>query len=462
MIHPILENDKLKEECGVFGMLRTDGKDVAHSIYYGLSSLQHRGQESAGIAVCNTNGPIGNISSHKDMGLVSEVFRPEVLKSLRGDIGIGHVRYSTTGASNVENAQPLVLSYLKGTLGLVHNGNLINTNALRLSLQEIGAIFHSTTDSEVIAYQIARERTKTTCVEEAVQNTVKLLKGGFALIVMSPRKLVGVRDPLGLKPLCLGRQDGHYILASESCALASVDAEFVRDILPGEIITITKDGIRSDYSLCQKEHAHCVFEYIYFARLDSTLDNISVYDARIRAGKALADTYPVDADLVTGVPDSGLIAAMGYAQQANLPFAFAFQKNSYVGRTFIKPTQEERESAVHLKLNVLKNVVCGKRVILIDDSIVRGTTIASLIHMLKDAGATEVHVRISSPPFLYPCYYGTDVPSNRELIACSHSCEEICQQIGADSLGYLKIEDLPKMTETLPLCKACFDGHYPL
>lgn len=462
MIHPILENDKLKEECGVFGMLRTDGKDVAHSIYYGLSSLQHRGQESAGIAVCNTNGPIGNISSHKDMGLVSEVFRPEVLKSLRGDIGIGHVRYSTTGASNVENAQPLVLSYLKGTLGLVHNGNLINTNALRLSLQEIGAIFHSTTDSEVIAYQIARERTQTTCIEDAVRNTVKLLKGGFALIVMSPRKLVGVRDPLGLKPLCLGRQDGHYILASESCALASVDAEFVRDILPGEIITITKDGIRSDYSLCQKEQAHCVFEYIYFARLDSTLDNISVYDARIRAGKALADTYPVDADLVTGVPDSGLIAAMGYAQQANLPFAFAFQKNSYVGRTFIKPTQEERESAVHLKLNVLKNVVCNKRVILIDDSIVRGTTIASLIHMLKDAGAAEVHVRISSPPFLYPCYYGTDVPSNRELIACSHSCEEICRQIGADSLGYLKIEDLPKMTETLPLCKACFDGHYPL
>lgn len=462
MMHPTLEDDKLKEECGVFGILRTDGKDVAHSIYYGLSSLQHRGQESAGIAVCNTNGPIGNISSHKDMGLVSEVFNPNILKSLRGDIGIGHVRYSTTGSSCVENAQPLVLSYLKGTLGLVHNGNITNMEELRNSLQEMGAIFHSTSDSEIIAYQIARERTKTSCIEDAVLNTTKILKGGFALIVMSPRKLVGIRDPFGLKPLCLGKQDGHYILASESCALSSVDAEFVRDILPGEMVTITKDGIKSDYSLCQKTHAHCIFEYIYFARLDSTLDGINVYDSRIKAGKALANSYPVDADLVTGVPDSGLIAAIGYAKQSGLPFEFAFQKNSYVGRTFIKPTQEERESAVHLKLNVLKSVVQGKRLILIDDSIVRGTTIASLIRMLKEAGATEVHVRISSPPFLYPCYYGTDVPSNRELIASTHTPEEICKQIGADSLGYLKIDDLAKMTGDLPLCKACFDGHYPL
>lgn len=461
MIYPILEDDKLKEECGVFGMLRTDGQDVAHSIYYGLSSLQHRGQESAGIAVCNTSGPIGNICAHKDMGLVSEVFRPDILKSLRGDIGIGHVRYSTTGASSVENAQPLVLSYLKGTLGLVHNGNITNMEELRASLQEMGAIFRSTTDSEVIAYQIAKERTKTSCIEDAVLNTAKMLKGGFALIVMSPRKLVGLRDPLGLKPLCLGKQDDHYILASESCALSSVDAEFVRDILPGEMVTITKDGIKSDYGLCQKTHAHCIFEYIYFARLDSTLDGINVYDSRIKAGKALANSYPVEADLVAGVPDSGLVAAMGYSKQANIPFEFAFQKNSYVGRTFIKPTQAERESAVHLKLNVLKSVVKGKRIILIDDSIVRGTTIASLITMLKDAGATEVHVRISSPPFLHPCYYGTDVPSNRELIASSLTPEEICKQIGADSLGYLKIEDLSKMTGELPLCKACFDGNYP-
>lgn len=462
MLHPILEEDKLKEECGVFGMLRTDGKDVAHSIYYGLSSLQHRGQESAGIAVCNTSGPIGNISSHKDMGLVSEVFSQQTLKSLRGDIGIGHVRYSTTGSSCVENAQPLVLSYLKGTLGLVHNGNITNMEDLRNPLQEIGAIFRSTSDSEVIAYQIARERTKTSCIEDAVKNTAKMLKGGFALIVMSPKKLVGLRDPLGLKPLCLGKQDNHYILASESCALFSVDAEFVRDILPGEMITITKDGIKSDLSLTNSHQAHCIFEYIYFARLDSTIDGVNVYDARIKAGRALADSYPVKADLVTGVPDSGLVAAMGYAKQSNLPFEFVFQKNSYVGRTFIKPTQEERESAVHLKLNILKSVVKDKRIVLIDDSIVRGTTITSLIHMLKEAGAKEVHVRVSSPPFLYPCYYGTDVPSNSELIACSHTPDEICKQIGADSLGYLKINDLSKMTGDLPLCKACFDGQYPL
>ncbi len=462
MMHMLPENDKLKEECGVFGMLRTDGKDVAHSLYYGLSSLQHRGQESAGIAVCNTNGPRGNISAHKNMGLVSEVFRPDILTSLHGDIGIGHVRYSTTGASLVENAQPLVLNYLKGTLGLVHNGNLVNMDVLHTALQKDGAIFHTTTDSEIIAHQLARERTKTTCIEDAVKNTVQMLKGGYALIVMSARKLVGVRDPLGLKPLCLGRQDNHYILSSESCALAAVNAEFIRDIHPGEIITITKDGLKSDYSLCQQKHAHCIFEYIYFARLDSTLDGINVYDARFNAGMVLADSYPTEADLVTGVPDSGLIAAMGYAARANLPFALAFQKNSYIGRTFIKPTQVERESAVHLKLNALKSVVQGKRLVLIDDSIVRGTTIANLITMLKAAGALEVHVRISSPPFLYPCYYGTDVPSNRELIASLHTTEEICRQIGADSLGYLHIEDFSKMTGDLPLCKACFNGKYPI
>lgn len=457
----MLTDDKLKEECGVFGMLHSEGKDVAHSIYYGLSALQHRGQESAGIAVCDTNGPMGNISSHKDMGLVSEVFRPETLNSLHGDIGIGHVRYSTTGGSCVENAQPLVLKYLKGTLGLVHNGNLTNTDELRLTLQENGAVFHSTTDSEVIAYQIAKERTKSATVEEAVLKTAHKLKGGYAVIVMSPRKLIGIRDPLGLKPLCLGKRDNNYVLASESCALTAVDAEFIRDIRPGELITITKEGISSDFSLCQSHNAHCIFEYIYFARLDSTLDGINVYDARIRAGRALAASYPVDADLVTGVPDSGLAAAYGYSLASGIPFGFAFQKNSYVGRTFIKPTQAERESAVHLKLSVLKSVVKGKRLVLIDDSIVRGTTIAGIITMLKEAGAKEVHVRISSPPFLYPCYYGTDVPNNSQLIASSHTLEEICSRIGADSLGYLRLEDLSQMTGDLPLCKACFDNNYP-
>ena len=457
----MLTDDKLKEECGVFGMLHSEQKDVSKYIYYGLSALQHRGQESAGIAVCDTNGPKGNISYHKDMGLVSEVFRPDTLLSLHGDMGIGHVRYSTTGGSCKENAQPLVLNYLKGTLALVHNGNITNTDKLREQLQNTGAIFHSTTDSEVIAYQIAKERTRTSSIEEAVAKTAPGLIGGYALLIMSPQKLIGVRDPLGLKPLCLGKLNDSYILASENCALKAIDAEFIRDIQPGEIITITKNGIHSNYDLCQGKHAHCIFEYIYFARLDSTLDGVSVYDARIRAGKALAKSYPVYADLVTGVPDSGLAAAMGYAQASGIPFGLAFQKNSYIGRTFIKPTQEERQSAVHLKLSVLESVVKGKRLVLIDDSIVRGTTIANLIHMLKKAGALEVHVRISSPPFLYPCYYGTDVPSGDQLIASSHSCEEICSQIGADSLGYLKLEDLDEMTYHLPLCRACFNNQYP-
>lgn len=457
----MLTDDKPKEECGVFGILHFEQTDVAKYIYYGLSALQHRGQESAGIAVCDTNGPKGNIAYHKDMGLVSEVFRTDTLLSLHGDMGIGHVRYSTTGGSCKENAQPLVLNYLKGTLALVHNGNLTNTDKLREKLQNEGAIFHTTTDSEVIAYQIAKERTKSSSIEEAVARTAPGLSGGYALLIMSPQKLIGIRDPLGLKPLCLGKLNDSYILTSENCALKAIDAEFVRDIRPGEIITITKEGIHSNYDLCQGKHAHCVFEYIYFARLDSTLDGVSVYDSRIRAGKALAKSYPVDADLVTGVPDSGLAAAMGYTQASGIPFGLAFQKNSYIGRTFIKPTQEERQSAVHLKLSVLESVVKGKRLVLIDDSIVRGTTIANLIYMLKSAGALEVHVRISSPPFLYPCYYGTDVPSGEQLIASTHSCAEICHQIGADSLGYLKLEDLDEMTCHLPLCKACFNNHYP-
>ena len=309
---------------------------------------------------------------------------------------------------------------------------------------------------------LARERALTNCIEDAMFNIASKIKGGYALVVASPRKLMGVRDPLGLKPLCLGKKDNTYFLSSESCAITSCDAEFIRDIEPGEIISITKDGVKSDIMLVNDKRAHCIFEYIYFARLDSKIDNVSVYDARIKAGMALAKSYPVDADIVTGVPDSGITAAIGYSQQSQIPFALAFYKNSYVGRTFIKPTQEERTSAVHMKLNVLNNVVAGKRMVLIDDSIVRGTTIASLIKMLKDAGALEVHVRICSPPFLYPCYYGTDIPSNKQLIASSLSQEEICKQIGADSLGYMKIEDLSVMTGNLPLCKACFNNIYPL
>lgn len=461
-MYSLADDDKLHEECGVFGIFTPDNKDAKHSLYYGLCALQHRGQESAGMALCDTDGPMGNIYHHKGMGLVSEVFHKETLDTLTGNIGIGHVRYSTTGQSCIENAQPLILNYLKGTLALVHNGNIKNAAELRDSLQKEGAIFRGTTDSEVIAYLIAKERTKCGTIEEAVTKVAGFLKGGYALIVMSPRKIIGIRDPLGLKPLCLGRRGKEYILSSESCALNAIDAEFVRDIEPGEIISITKDGISSDRSLCQCKHAHCIFEYIYFARLDSCMDGISVYNSRIKAGRLLAQSYPVDADLVVGVPDSGLTAAVGYSQESGIPFGLAFYKNSYVGRTFIKPTQKERESAVHMKLSVLPEVVRGKRLVLIDDSIVRGTTIAGLITLLKQAGAVSVHVRISSPPFLYPCYYGTDVPSNKELIAADNSPEEIARRIGADSLGYMKLEDLSAMSDNLPLCRACFNNQYPI
>ena len=452
----------VKEECGVFGIYDLDGGNIAPSIYYGLTSLQHRGQESCGMAVSRTDGERGNVQFHKNLGLVSEVLRKDVVHNMNGDIGIGHVRYSTTGESVAENAQPLVLSYIKGSLALAHNGNLVNTEALKWELIQTGAIFHTTTDSEVIAFHIARERVHSATVEEAVHKTVEKIRGGYALVIMSPRKLIGARDPYGLKPLCLGKRDNAYVLASESCALTSVGAEFIRDIEPGEIVTITKNGLKFSKLTEKKKHAHCVFEYIYFARLDSTMDGVKIYDARIRGGKSLAKSYPVEADLVTGVPESGLPAAKGYSEESGIPFGFAFYKNSYIGRTFIKPTQQERESSVHLKLSVLESVVKGKRIVLVDDSIVRGTTIANLIHMLKEAGAKEVHVRISSPPFLHPCYFGTDVPSNDQLIAAQHSTEESRKMIGADSLGYMQIDYLEGMAGGLPLCKACFDGNYPM
>ncbi|MDO4647580.1 MAG: amidophosphoribosyltransferase, partial [Eubacteriales bacterium] len=432
------------------------------SNYYGLMALQHRGQESCGLAVSDTKGDRGNIKFYKNLGLVSEVLTSDRIEPITGDLGIGHVRYSTTGASVRENAQPLVLSYIKGTLALAHNGNLVNTEELKWELIQTGAVFYTTTDSEVIAFHIARERVHSGSVEEAVLKTAKKLKGAYGLVIMSPRKLIAVRDPLGLKPLCLGKRDSAYIVASESCALESVGAEFVRDLKPGEILTISKEGLSSNYDLCQEKHAHCVFEYIYFARLDSTMDGVEIYNARIRGGKSLAKSFPVEADLVVGVPDSGVTAAKGFAEESGIPFGIAFHKNSYIGRTFIKPTQKERESSVHMKLSVLKSVVQGKRLVLVDDSIVRGTTMANLITMLKEAGAKEVHVRVSSPAFLHPCYFGTDVPSNDQLIASGHSREEIQKMIGADSLGYMEIQYLEGMAGGLPLCKACFDGNYPM
>lgn len=455
--------DELHEECGVFGMYDLDGNDVASTIYYGLFALQHRGQESCGIAVSDTYGPKGVVNACKGMGLCNEVFTSEKLEKLKGNIGVGHVRYSTAGSSTIENTQPLVLNYVKGTLALAHNGNLVNAPELRRELAYDGAIFQTTIDSEVIAYHIARERCKVGTAEEAVANAMKKIKGAYSLVISSPRKLIGARDPQGFKPLCIGKRDNAYILTSETCALDTIGATFVRDVLPGEIVTINKDGIKSNLAMHDpKKEARCIFEYIYFARTDSTIDGVGVYHSRIVAGKALAQSYPVEADLVVGVPDSGLVAAMGYSQQSGIPYGTAFHKNSYVGRTFIKPKQSERVSSVKIKLNVIPEVVKGKRIVMVDDSIVRGTTCANIIKMLKKAGATEVHVRISSPPFLHPCYFGTDVPSNEQLIAHSHTTEEICEMIGADSLGYMEVEKLKDMVGDLKFCDACFTGNYPM
>ncbi len=456
--------DKLHEECGVFGIYDFDGNDVASTIYYGLFALQHRGQESCGIAVGSTTGPKGNVASQKGMGLVNEVFTQESLEGLKGDIGVGHVRYSTAGASTHENAQPLVLNYVKGTLGLAHNGNLVNVNELRRELEYTGAIFQTTIDSEVIAYHIARERLNTHAVEDAVCRAAQKLKGAFALVVMSPRKLIGARDPFGFKPLCIGKRGHAYIIASETCALETIGAEFVRDVLPGEIVTITPEGIKSDTSLClpKGQEARCIFEYIYFARPDSRIDGVSVYASRVQAGRFLAMDTPVEADLVVGVPESGNAAALGYAMESGIPYGTAFIKNCYVGRTFIKPGQSSRESSVKVKLNVLTEAVKGKRAVMIDDSIVRGTTSGRIVKMLREAGAKEVHVRISSPPFLWPCYFGTDIPEREQLVAYRHSVEEICQAIGADSLGYLDIGRLGEIADGLSICRGCFTGEYPI
>jgi amidophosphoribosyltransferase len=458
-------DDALHEECGVFGIYDFDGHDVASSIYYGLFALQHRGQESCGIAVSETSGPKGKVTSHKGMGLVNEVFEPEHLESMHGDIGVGHVRYSTAGSSTRENAQPLVLNYVKGTLALAHNGNLINAPELRRDLEYTGAIFQTTIDSEVIAYHVARERLNSKTAEEAVGRACRKLKGAYSLVIMSPRKLIGARDPYGFKPLCIGKRDNAYILASETCALDTIGAEYVRDVLPGETVTITPEhGIVSDLSraLPKEQEARCVFEYIYFARPDSHIDGVSVYGSRIRAGRYLAIDSPVEADLVVGVPESGNAAALGYSLQSGIPYGTAFVKNSYVGRTFIKPKQSSRESSVRIKLNVLKEAVAGKRVIMIDDSIVRGTTSDRIVKMLRDAGATEVHMRVSSPPFLWPCYFGTDIPERDQLIAYNRSIDEIRDVIGADSLGYLNIDRLEQLSEGLPICKGCFNGQYPM
>ena len=447
----------IHEECGIFGI--HGSKFCASDVYYGLFSLQHRGQESCGIA---TNDD-ASIECVKGMGLVSDVLSSDKISNLKGDIAIGHVRYSTAGGSVPENAQPIVTQYSKGTLSIAHNGNLTNADELKRELQDKGAIFHTTTDSEVIAYLIAQKRSVTPSVEEAVKEVMGIIKGGYALLVMSPRKLIAARDPFGLKPLVMGKLDDAVIFCSETCALEAVGATFIRDINPGEIVIVENGDIRSVDSGLKRPMKKCVFEYIYFARPDSVIDGISVAEARREAGRILARKHPCDCDIVIGVPESGIDAALGFAAESGIPYEKGFVKNSYVGRTFIKPSQEQRKQAVKIKLNPISSVVKGKRVVIIDDSIVRGNTIANQVNMLRNAGATEVHVRISSPPFMHPCYYGTDVPDEDYLIACQHTIPEICGIIGADSLGYLEPKDLDDMLggDDFRYCDACFTGDYP-
>ena len=453
--------DRPHEECGVFGIFG-DGSAVepAAVTYYGLYALQHRGQESCGIAV----NDMGVITYHKDMGLVGEVFNDEILTELQGQFAIGHVRYSTAGDSCAENAQPLVMRYAKGRLAIAHNGNLTNAEDIRSELAKQGAIFQTTIDSEVIAHLISRERIHTENVEQAVSRTMDRIRGAYSLLVMSPRKLIAVRDPMGFRPLCIGKLKNAFIFASESCALDAVGAEFVRDILPGEIVVADANGLRSMKEHCGRKPRSCIFEYIYFARPDSTIDGVRVHDARIKAGELLAQEYPVEADAVVGVPDSGLDAAIGYAKQSKIPYAIGFVRNNYVGRTFIKPKQSERKKSVGIKLNPIRQSVAGKRVVMVDDSIVRGTTCANIVRQLRNAGATEVHVRISAPTIKWPCYFGTDIPTSGELSANKYSVEQMAKQIGADSLGFLNCENLPKLINAKEkcFCDACFSGDYPI
>lgn len=452
--------NELHEECGVFGVFNKENSDdIANTVYYGLYALQHRGQESCGIVVNDD----GVFSSHKDLGLVSEVFTKEAIKDLgSGSMAIGHVRYSTTGGGSRANVQPIEVHHIKGSLAIAHNGNLTNAMKLREDMELTGSIFHTTSDTETIAYTIVKERLTTPSIESAVEVALHKMDGAYSLIIMSATKLIAARDRRGMRPLCYGQTpDGAYIVASETCALNAVGATFVRDILPGEIVVFSKDGVQSITTHVGRENkALCIFEYIYFARPDSIIDGTSVHEARLSAGRFLAKSNPVDADIVIGVPDSGLDAALGYAEESGIPYGIGFVKNKYIGRTFISPTQNARENQVRIKLNPIESTVKGKRVILIDDSIVRGTTSARIVKLLREAGATEVHMRISAPPFLNPCYYGTDVDTKENLIACNHTVPEIAEIIGVDSLAYLSIEDAKKLSPGTH-CLACFNGEYP-
>ena len=453
--------DEIHEECGVFGVMTPESCDVARLTYYGLHSLQHRGQESCGIVVDSVDGTW----SHKGMGLIGEVFTREVLDlAPKGRISVGHVRYGTTGGSNIINCQPLEIRHERGNFSIVHNGNLTNTCGMRKSLEKTGSILHTTSDTEVIAYAIIREALTADSMEDAVSRAMESIKGAYSLLIMTEDRIICVRDPHGFRPLIYGKMsDGTVVVASESCALTTVGAEPVRDLDPGEILTIGPDGIVSRREHCgTRPRRSCVFEYIYFARTDSVIDGVSVHAARIRSGIELARSSPVEADVVIGVPDAGTDAALGYSRESGIPFGIGLLKSRYVGRTFISPGQDERVRGVWLKLSVIKETVSGKRVVLVDDSIVRGTTMRRIVKLLREAGAKEIHIRISAPPFTNPCYYGTDVGSRKGLIACDYSIPEITRILDADSIGYLPLEKLSTLVGCDEYCSACFDAEYPL
>ena len=444
---------------GLMGIYAPAAYPVARDVYYGLYALQHRGQESCGIVVNED----GIFTSKKDLGQVSQVFTEEELAHFpEGSMAVGHVRYGTTGANNRNNCQPMEVNHQKGKMALAHNGNISNAYELRTELELSGAIFHSTSDTEIIAYIVTRERLKVGSIEAAVLAAMKYLEGAYSIAVMSAAKLVIARDPHGFRPLCYGQKaDGTYVAASETCALEAVGARFIRDVEPGELIVFSEKGVESMRDYCEtKPRRTCIFEYIYFARPDSVIDGISVHAARLKAGEILARNYPVIADVVVGVPDSGLDAALGYSHYSGIPYGIGFIKNKYIGRTFISPSQDERNSGVRIKLNPLKETVVGKRVVLVDDSIVRGTTSRRIVHLLREAGAKEIHVRISSPPFISPCYYGTDIDTKENLVACNYSLTEIADLIGADSLGYLPLDSLSELVGHTGYCHACFSGDY--
>ncbi len=448
---------------GVFGIISQERTDVASSVYYGLYALQHRGQESAGIVVNDD----GVFHFRKDSGLVNEVFSHQNLAALgKGNMAIGHVRYGTLGTKARENAEPIVVNHIKGRLAIATAGALVNAAELRAELELQGMIFHTMSDAEVVSYIITKERINSASIEEAITKAMNKLEGGLSLLIMSPQKIIAARDKHGIHPMCYGqREGGQYVIATETCALDSVGATFIRELEPGEIIVFSSDGIKSIKDHCGEcNEALCVFEYVYTSRPDSIISNCAVHKARRRAGALLAKAHPVEADIVVGVPDSGLDAAIGYATESGIPYGIGLLKNKYIGRTFIAPGQEVREDKVKIKLNPIRDTVSGKRVVLVDDSIVRGTTCARLVRLLRNAGATEVHLRSSAPPFINPCYYGTDIDSKDVLIACNHTIEEITKITGADSLGYLRLEDVTKLGASgtcKGYCTACFDGNYP-